>query len=167
VVHTYSNLSLQASLGQSSFEPGAHINLYASLAESGMPLGHRAQVWADVRRPDGSAGTLSLAEHQDGHFAANYTTTIPGVYQFRIRANGTTTRGEMFTREQTLSAGVWRGGDRPPSRGDEGRLCDLIKCLFERGGVIDAELEKRLRVLGIDIDRFRKCLSGFCESYHR
>jgi hypothetical protein len=174
VVHTYSNLSLQAGLEQASFEPGARLALHASVAESGIPLGHRTQVWAEVRRPNGSTATLAFTEHEDGQFAADYTTAMPGVYQFRVRAHGRTTRGEVFTREQTLTAGVWRGGDRPSDQGGAGqvivdylrdhdaRLCALLKCVLERGGVIDIELEKRLQNAGVDLDRFRKCLEAFC-----
>jgi hypothetical protein len=174
VVHTYSNLSLQAGLEQASFEPAARLRLHASLAESGIPLGHRAQAWAEVRTPNGGTATLAFTEHEDGQFVADYTTTTPGVYQFRVRAHGRTTRGEVFTREQTLTAAVWRGGDRPSDPGGAGqvivdylrdsdaRLCALLKCALDRGGVIDVELEKRLQNAGVDLDRLRKCLEAFC-----
>jgi hypothetical protein len=173
VVHTYSNLSLRASLEQASFEPGARLRLHASLAESGIPLDHRAQVWTEVRRPNGAAGTLAFTEHDAGQFVADYTTAIPGVYQFRVRAHGHTTGGEIFTREQTLTGSVWRGGDRPPLgdagqaivdhlRDSDARLSALLACLLDRGGVIDAEAEKRLEHFGVDLDRLRKCLESFC-----
>jgi hypothetical protein len=176
VVHTYSNLSLRAGLEQASFEPGARIALHASLAESGIPLAHWAQVWAEVRRPNGITARVGFTEQEDGQYTADYTTTVPGVYQFRVRGHGRTTRGEEFTREQTLTAGVWRGGDRPSDQGGPGqvivdylrnhdaRLCALLKCVLERGGVVDAELEKRLQAAGVDLTRLRKCLEAFCRS---
>ena len=178
VVHAYSNLSLQAHAEQASFEPGATIHLYASLAQSGIPLTHRAQLWAEIRRPDGSASSLAMPEREEGQFAAQFNTSAAGVYRFRIRARGTTQRDEPFTREKTLTAAVWRGGDQTGGVGGAGgtggtgggtggngesdaKLCALIKC-FLQGGVINAELEKRLQVLGIDVAQARKCLEIFC-----
>jgi L-lysine epsilon oxidase-like protein/VWA domain-containing protein len=165
VVHAYSNVSLQAHVEQASFEPGAQINLYASLAQSGIPLSHRGQVWADVTRPDGSTAVLALPEHGDGRFSALFPTTTPGVYRFRMRARGTTARGEPFTREKTLTAAVWRGGNSPGGTGGNPPTtgCALLRCLLERDGVISAELEKRLQVLGIDVSAARKCLETFCD----
>jgi L-Lysine epsilon oxidase N-terminal/L-lysine epsilon oxidase C-terminal domain/von Willebrand factor type A domain len=174
VVHAYSNVSLQAHAEQKSFEPGATIDVYASLAQSGIPLAHRAQVWVDVRRPDGGAATVAMAESDDGQFAAQIATSAPGVYRTCIRARGTTMGGEPFTREKTLTAAVWRGGDRVSDPGNSGqvivdylrerdvRLCELLKCFMQRGGVISAELEQRLQALGIDIADARKCLEKFC-----
>jgi L-Lysine epsilon oxidase N-terminal/L-lysine epsilon oxidase C-terminal domain/von Willebrand factor type A domain len=171
VVHAYSNVSLQAHVEQSSFEPGAKINFYASLAQSGIPLSHRCHVWAEVTRPDGSTTVLALHEHAEGQFSANFTTTTPGVYRFRIRARGTTQRGEPFSREKTLTAAVWRGGDGNPGNGGTGShgptcVCALIKCLLERDGLISPEIEKRLKALGIDIDAVRKCLEIICDGKH-
>lgn len=167
VVHAYSNVSLQAHVEQSSFEPGAKINLYASLAQSGIPLSHKAQVWTDVTRPDGSTAALAFHEHDGGQFSTDFTTTTPGVYRFRIRAQGMTQRGEPFTREKTLTAAVWRGGDTQGNGGAGGShqpcVCELLKCLLGRDGVISPEMEKRLEAVGVDIATARKCLEMICD----
>jgi hypothetical protein len=38
---------------------------------------------------------------------------------------------------------------------------------MQRGGVISAELEQRLRALGIDIADVHKCLEKFCHDERR
>ena len=89
-----------------------------------------------------------MPESGDGQFSAQFATTRPGVYRFRIRAQGTTLSGESFTREKTLTAAVWRGGDRVSEPGGgingqiiidylrerEARLCELLNCLVQRDG---------------------------------
>jgi hypothetical protein len=174
IVHTYSNVSLRARSDQSSYEPGAPVSLMATLAQSGLPMARGSQVWAEVTRPNGTRPMLTLAEHDDGDFSAVFVTTVPGTYHFRVRARGVTPRGEPFTRERSVTAAVWRGGDRDadPDRGgrvivdylrerDE-RLCELLACLTRRGGGIGEDLERRLRESGLDLDQLRKCLGLFC-----
>jgi hypothetical protein len=174
IVHTYSNVSLRARADQSSYEPGAPVSLMATLAQSGLPMARGSQVWAEVTRPNGTRPMLTLAEHDDGDFSAVFVTTVPGTYHFRVRARGVTPRGEPFTRERSVTAAVWRGGDRDadPDRGgrvivdylrerDE-RLCELLACLTRRGGGIGEDLERRLRESGLDLDQLRKCLGLFC-----
>lgn len=174
IVHAYSNVSLQAHVEQASFVPGAHMTLHAALAQSGIPLAGHAQVWAEVTPPAGSATTIAMPEGDAGQFTAHFTTARPGVYRFRIRASGTTLSGEPFTRERTLTGAVWRGGDQVSDRGSTGqiivdylrdrdaRLCELLSCFVQRDGTLSAELEKRLRALGIDLDHARKCLDELC-----
>ena len=174
VVHAYSNLSLQAHAEPAGFEPGARIVLHAALAQSGIPLARQAQVWAELASPSGATTTLVMPEGNEGQFTAQFSTTVPGLYRIRIRARGTTLSGAAFTREKTLTAAVWRGGDQAGGSGSAGqvmvdylrerdaRLCQLLNCLLQRDGSLSAELEQRLRALGIDIERARKCLAGFC-----
>jgi hypothetical protein len=165
VVHAYSNVTLKAHTGQTSFEPGATIDLSASLAQSGIPLGGGA-VWVEVARPDSAAQTVTLKEVDAGHFSGKYGTTIPGIYRMRFRARGATQSGQHFTREKTLTAAVWRGGDvSQDPRGDAGGTvsywCDLVRCLIE-GGAISPDLEKRLAALGVDIAKVRHCVDLIC-----
>jgi hypothetical protein len=174
VVHSYSNVSLQANTEQSGFAPGARVTVHASLAESGIPLARHAQTSTEVTTPDRSTMTVAMTEVGDGQFSAEFATTRPGVYRLRIRAQGSTLSGEPFVREQTLTAAVWRGGDQATDPGRNGqtivdylrdrdaRLCELVKCLLQGDGVLSAELEKRLRALGVDVARARKCLDKFC-----
>jgi len=140
VVHAYSNISLQGHIEQANFEPGAQLTLQASLAQSGFPLARRAEVWAEVTRQGGRTTIVTLEEGDEGRFAAKFDTTKPGVYRFRICARGETQRGEPFTREKTLTAAVWRGGEQGPGRGGQGDCDDprelrgclygLLKCLM-------------------------------------
>jgi hypothetical protein len=117
VVHSYSSLALEAHVEQNEFEPGAFISVVASLAQAGIPMAgnaasNAARAWADVTRPDGNS-RLELKANAEGQFEGRLIAKLPGVYRFRIRAGGTTTRGETFTREKTLTAAVWRGGNTP------------------------------------------------------
>ncbi|MGE5246213.1 MAG: LodA/GoxA family CTQ-dependent oxidase [Betaproteobacteria bacterium] len=175
VVHTYSNLSLQAHVEQADFGPGAAIALYASLAQSGIPLAGHAQVWADVTRPDGSTTVAGLTEHEAGQHSGSFATTIPGVYRFRVRARGTSFRGEPFTREKTLTAPVWRGGNNTggnggtttPGGGLQTVVCELLDCLLRGEGGVSAALEERLRASGIDLGAARRCLEKLCHADRR
>jgi hypothetical protein len=178
VVHAYSNLTLEATVEQTSFVPGAPMRLHASLAQSGIPLPQGARVWAEITAPSGALSTLTMQEAGEGQFAGEFTTTTPGVYRIRVRALGTTVTGEPFTREKTLTGAVWRGGDQISDPGNspgvivdylrdrDERLCALLSCLLQRG-TITPELERRLRELGIDLDQAMKCLAEFCRSGRR
>ncbi|HEY1248289.1 MAG TPA: LodA/GoxA family CTQ-dependent oxidase [Nitrososphaera sp.] len=121
-VQSYSNLSLQARLGQTGFEPGATVRLEASLTQSGISFSAGAQVTADVKRPDGTETNLTLILQSENQFTATFITSLPGVYQIRIRARGTARGGELFTRERTLTAAVWRGLDHNSNPGNNGRV---------------------------------------------
>lgn len=161
IVHAYSNVTLKAHTGQASFEPGATIDLSASLAQSGIPLG-RGAVWVEVTRPDNAGQTVTLNEVDAGQFSGRYVTTIPGIYRMRFRARGATQSGQPFTREKTLTAAVWRGGDVPQNPGGTvSYWCDLVRCLME-GGAISPDLEKRLAAFGVDIAKVRRCVDLIC-----
>lgn len=121
-VHAYSNLTLKARLDQKSFEPGAAIDLYASLAQSGIPFSVGVQVWAEVIRPDGTGTSITLSPQVENQFAVSFISSLPGVYRVRIRARGTTFAGEIFTREKTLTAAVWREGEHSVQQGNSGRI---------------------------------------------
>lgn len=176
IVHSYSNLSMRASLHQSGFDPGASVRLQATIAESGVPVEPGAYVWAEVIRPNGSSVNVKLIEDEPGEFSGTFTTTIIGVYRCRIRASGRTRMGHPFHREQTLTAAVWRGGDRDADPNNAGggplvrwlqerdeKLCMLLRCLLAERGVLTPEFEKRLREAGLDIESLRKCLEVYCQ----
>jgi hypothetical protein len=174
VVHAYSNLTLEAQAEQSGFAPGARVNLTASLAQSGIPLERAGRVWAEVTAPAGTTMLAAMAEGPGGQFAAAFDANAVGVYRIRVRAAGTTSGGEPFAREKTLTAAVWRGGDQVTDPGtspqvivdylrerDE-RLCKALTCLLRRDGAISPEFERRLLDLGLDVDSVRKCLAEWC-----
>jgi hypothetical protein len=162
-VHAYSNLRMRASLSQTSHVPGAMITVRATLTEYGVPVAARAICRADLTRPDNSQSTLAMPEVQPGAFEAAVPAMAPGIYRFRIQAEGKTFRARPFTRELTLTGAVWRGGDDdPPSSKDDpnvdrDRLCRLIGCLLRNRGLLEI-LEKQ----GIDSDELRRCFEAFC-----
>ena len=112
-VHTFSNLRMRPRIDQSSLEPGAAISLRAQLTEYGIPVEGRAEVNVKVTRPDGSVITIDLNEEPEGNFDNVFIADMSGIYTCRFMASGTTMRGKPFTREQTLTAAVWNGGDNP------------------------------------------------------
>jgi hypothetical protein len=88
-----------------------------------------------------------------------------------VRASGRTDRGQRFTRERALSAGVWRGGDTPP-RGGPGdgstiagdnrrRWCAFLHCVLATLAGNEVLL-RRWRELGIDPREFLKCVELLC-----
>ncbi|MEX0272020.1 tyrosinase family protein [Leptolyngbyaceae cyanobacterium UHCC 1019] len=163
-VYAYSNLTLDVTLRQDSFAPGATVHLTAKLWEYQVPLQNPAVVWADVLQPDGSRVTLPFSQSADGAFHADWLTSRPGIYQFVIRAEGNTTGNARFSREKILTAGVWAGGDQPynPQTGTEGPAgCEWMICMLE-ALTQSRELRKRLEEIGIDIDTLRKCVEEHC-----
>ncbi|HEX6510378.1 MAG TPA: LodA/GoxA family CTQ-dependent oxidase, partial [Chloroflexota bacterium] len=166
VVHAYSNLSFKASLVQVSYEPGAKVDIHATLAESGLPTRPGAAVWAEVTRPDGTKPTIHLVETEPGQFSGSFVAAVPGIYQCHVKARGLTRRGNAFRREQTLTAGVWYGGDQPSPTGGQGQdkqWCDLLRCLLENK-VVTGHAEQLLREAGLDIAQLRRCLEEWCRS---
>jgi hypothetical protein len=161
----YTNLRLDARLSQNSLEPGATLTLAATLTEYGVPLARRANVHAEIERPDHSLLTVALPEVDDGRFEASMIGTIEGVYRIHVLAAGVTGRGIPFTREQMLSALAVLGGDNPPPRSGPGtrpmdeELCGLIECL------LDSEaLGRRLSNNGVDLDAVKGCVETWCRT---
>lgn len=172
MAQSYSNLIFTAKANQTSFEPGAVIRIEASLKEYDVPVANRASVIAYITKPDLNSSSLLLTETQPGYFEAEYKTTNSGNYTFRVMANGATIKGKPFTREKTVTAGVFIGGDRYDANNNistlidlleekEKRFCQLIECIFSHGA-INQTLEKRLHDLGIDLKHLRECLKKYC-----
>jgi hypothetical protein len=112
-VHTFSNLKMKPRIDQDSLEPSAAITLRANLSEYGLPVEGRAVVNVEVSRPDASVIPYTLDEEPGGNFERVFTANMSGIYTCRFMASGTSMRGKPFTREQTLTAAVWNGGDNP------------------------------------------------------
>jgi len=171
VVHAYSDVHLGVDVRQSGFEPGATVTLAATVTQSGLAPEREAAVWAELTRPDGTTTHLNLDPDEPGRFAATFVAAAPGVHRARVRARGVTRRGLPWTRERTVTAVVWRGGDREPDhRGDLGadraerdaRLCELLTCLLD--GADERRLAERLGEYGLDLGRVRECLHRWCRS---
>lgn len=174
LVHSYSNHALRAEISQSGFEPGATVFATATLTQSGMPLDD-GNVWAELTRPDGLRHELHFDRSEPGRYTARFVADAPGVHRLRIRASARSRLGLPFTRESTLTAVVWRGGDRDAQQGTYGQgsggrddchcgqeLCRLLTCLLSREDGLSPELERRLQALGIDPGQARKCLESVC-----
>jgi hypothetical protein len=164
VVHCYSNLNFRARAQQSGFEPGAKVRLMATLEEYETPVENRAHVWAEIVRPDASSFTLAMPEAEPGRFEAAFDANWSGLYRMRVRALGATYAGHPFQREQTLTAAVYAGGDRPsqPSDGALDDLCRWITCML-RNKAVDERLIKRLREQGFDLAVMIRCLEQVCK----
>lgn len=166
-VHTYSNLTLDATLRQDGFAPGDTVYLTASLWEYRALLTTEATVWAHVFQPDGSQAMLPFSRTSAGDYRADWPTTRPGVYLFAIRAEGRTTGNARFTRAKELTAGVWAGGDRPfepiggggSGKGEE--HCGTILCLIEHL-MKSPVLQARFKAMGFDLAGLRRCLETHC-----
>jgi hypothetical protein len=109
---------------------------------------------------------LSLSEIAAGTFEASTKATIAGLYRIQINASGSTLRGLPFTREQLLTAPIFRGGDNPITPGDvdEGhqRLCKLLRCLLNDPGILQV-----LKKNEVDPKGILRCVDGYCSAGHR
>lgn len=162
LVHAYSNLRMSCKRSQSGYEPGATVNIRAALTEYGVPLSKTASVRADLRMPDGTMTNVMFSKVSDGVYEANVAANYSGVYTFTVKASGKTSRNAGFTREQVVTAAVWKGGNTPPpdSHSHPGQnpgkdaLCELIHCLIKTS---DKELKENMRKNGVDLERLAKC----------
>ena len=166
-VHTFSNLRLDAELSQKSREPGGTAVVLASLVEYDVPLVAEAKVWATITGPGGALDTAGFDDLGGGRYQLEWPLKRVGAYRFVVHAEGRTSGGDPFTRERVLTAGVWRGGDKPwepvedlegqdhrrqPSKPDE-RLRGLLAEVDQ-----SPDLRTRLAGLGFDVAALRSAL---------
>ncbi len=162
-VHTRSSLKMSVRLSQNSLEPGATLTVRTKLTEYDLPVERRADVQAEVQLPDNTRIVLPLSEAEPGIFEASTPAPIQGIYYFRVMASGATLRGTRFTREQTLTAAVFQGGNNPlPTGQDDPRtrdeqVCRLLDCLLK-----NESIQRFLHERGIDAESLLKCVHGFC-----
>lgn len=168
-VYTFSNLRLDAELVQKSREPGGTATLIASLFEYDVPLATGARVWATVTGPGFSGSTAVFDELGNGSYQLEWPLKRVGSYRFVVHAEGQTSGGDPFTREKVLTAGVWRGGDKPwepvenpegedrrqPHPGDDDRLGRLLAEIEER-----PSMRTRLAELGLDVTAVRSAVDA-------
>lgn len=119
-VHSFSNLRMNATVSQTGFAPGSRLTLRARVTEYNQPVEKRAVVRVEVEHPDQTKAVLPLAETAPGTFAVSLDTDLPGVYKFRLLAEGGTYRGVPFTREQLLTAAVFNEVRPTPGLDDGG-----------------------------------------------
>lgn len=161
LVHAYSDLEFRPSLMQTSFEPGASIQLRVAIDQYKIPLDTPATAWAEIQGPDGTSTTLMLHRTGAGRFAGSFTAADIGIYTARIRAKGVTFEGQKFEREQRFTAPVFIGGNQTPAPPTDDRLCQLLNCLLG-GKVLSAELERELAARGIDLKGLVQCMGMSC-----
>jgi hypothetical protein len=139
--------------------PGSTISLRSVLTEYSLPVEKRAEVRAEIEYPDHSQGVTPLDEHEPGAFTASMVAALPGIYRFRIVAEGGTFRGAPFKREQLGTAAVWIGGDRPPEMPSD--WCRLLTCLLDEKN-LSPRLQARLKKEGVNLAAIRQCLEAYC-----
>jgi hypothetical protein len=166
-VYTFSNLRLDAELAQRSREPGGVATLIASLFEYDVPLATGTRVWATITGPGFSGATAVFDELGNGSYQLEWPLKRVGSYRFVVHAEGRTSGGDPFTREKVLTAGVWRGGDKPwePAEnpegegkmqpGDDDSLNRLLAEVEER-----PSMRTRLAELGLDVAAARSALDA-------
>ena len=165
ILQATSNLRLRVWRVQSVHEPGASVQLFAALSEYDVPLLARASVWAEIERPDASTFRLPLPASEPGVFSAAFSASLAGVYRCRVRAEGLSSQGSRFTREATLTAGIYHGAEPTDPRDDSSELvCRLLHCLFAEHDVLRPEAVRRLERLGVDMKRLRVCLEEVCRT---
>ena len=101
-----------------------------------------------------------MTETQPGRFEAATVLATEGVYLVRVMASGLTFSGVSFTREQTLTAAVFVGGDQPlpttPPK-QPSPLCCIIESLTETESVI-----RFLDQHGLNAAEIRKAIGRCC-----
>lgn len=162
VAHVYSNLRFEASMQQTSLKPGADVKLIAALSEYDVPFEGEVDVWAEIADPDLRSFDLQLGESTPGVWTGAFPTTAAGVYVAKVRAEGYSGSGHRFTREKTLTAGVYHGDYGTTPSDGRARVCELLECLLSDGALID-----QLARLGVDLERLKDCLRKACDEGRR
>ena len=161
LVHAYSDLHFRPSLLQSSYEPGALVQLRVAIDQYDTPLDSPTTVWAEIQSPDKSGTMLILNRTSAGRFSASFTASDIGVYTARVRAKGVTLEGQNFQREQRLTAAVFIGGNQTTPRPGGDRLCQLLQCLLGEK-VIGPEFERELAARGLNLKGLLDCMNKHC-----
>ncbi|GGC08879.1 S8 family serine peptidase [Cellulomonas carbonis] len=163
-VHSRSSLTLRATLRQDGIAPGSVMHLTAHLDEFSIPVdGGRARVRALVTGPAGH-DQVDLTATEDGVFEGDFTATDHGVHRFRLVAEGTTLRGEHFTREQLLSGSVYvpRPNEEDPEPPKDGEVCkdelDAFLATLRREPRLAKQLDAGMTQHGSSLTALLHCL---------
>jgi hypothetical protein len=169
LIHTRSNLRLRASLNQSNISPGSTFLLRAVLTEYGQPLEVHSQVKVTMTRPDRTIQQLSMVRSAPGEYDASVIASQSGVHRFHIKADGLSSRGQVFSREHLLTAVIGRPSKMPgtePYDHAGAILCGLMKCLTNNE-VITEHFIRKLESIGIDWFQLQKCIEKYCSLSNR
>jgi hypothetical protein len=165
LVHATSNIAFAARTLQKSLVPGSTVRLLANLSEYDVPMSVPANVWAEVAHPDQRVSTVQLMADGDGRYSASFATALAGLYTFRMRAEGYSSKGAPFTREKTVTAGVYYGGrhESVPSPSAKDVLCGFLQCLL--GGRDMPTAKARFGELDLDLERLIACMHRICRPH--
>ena len=129
VVHAYSNLNFRVNSSQSGYEPGATVQLNATIAESGVPLLGYASVWAEVTTPSRLCIACQPHAIRPRHLRrlvrCHRTGHLPLA---RPRLGNQPPRLAVPPRTDAHQRSLDRR--QQPDRGKDGGLCHLLHCLF-------------------------------------
>jgi hypothetical protein len=120
-----------------------------------------AAVWAEVTDPDQGKFDLKLDHVAPGKWSAAFTTISAGIYTCRVRAEGYSSSGNTFTREKTVTAGVYYGDYNVVSPDCRGGACELLECALSEKFLSERAAD-RLKGLGVDLTALRECVREHC-----
>ena len=165
-VQVHSNLRMNNALVQDSFEPSGTIHIRSNIAQYMIPLKNRVKMSAELTRPDKTSSTIILEESEPGIFESKTEAMMPGIYTYKIKASGMSLNNRRFTREQILTASIWKGGDSQvqiPTDRCKNLICSLLKCILSEKN-LTTEFKKHLDNIGINLDGIRDCVHKLCDS---
>lgn len=162
-MYAWSNLHMKADIYQDSQRPGAAMTARALLDEYGIAFGGSATIIAHITKPDGTNIKLTLIQVEQGIYEAQMKAALPGLYEFRIVASGSTSKGFGFTREQILTACTVVGSDPPqPGQGGSTGGCCLVKSVLK-----DPSVGTFLKKHDIDAGTLVKSVEECCSMFAR
>ncbi len=106
MVKAASNLKINISLNQSDLFVGSKFFLNAEITEYGIPIQDHFELNAQIIGPNGTIKHVELFQKNDAYQFNIDNNVIPGVYKFRILAEGLTLQGNKITREKILTATI-------------------------------------------------------------
>ena len=118
--HALSNLRMKCRTSQSGYTPGSTLFLKVILTDRGRPLPWRSSLTAQLIGPAGEMRNLRLRHRGNGHYETSFEAVQPGIYIWKITADGKTRAGHSFRREYRLTGAVWNqvpGGLPRPQAG--------------------------------------------------
>lgn len=117
VVNTRSEVALRAGVRQSGHVVGAEATVDAWLTQFGAPFERTARVLAHWMTPGNAVSTLTLNEAEPGHYTVRHTLSEVGLHRIRVRVDGRTEGGFVFTREATRTLYVGASSADDPANG--------------------------------------------------
>lgn len=120
IVTVRSDIRMRCRVDQARVEPGAIVTCSARVTDRGLPTRWECKAFVEVRS-GAVQRTIKLQRSPQGVYEGSFVADRAGVYTCRFRASGKTRLGDVFTREQTITAHAWQPlvQDRVRSRSRE------------------------------------------------